>query len=297
MLLLLGAASFPGPAHGAGEPVGPVRMRLAQASGSELLSQAKILYDDLQYDQALAKLKAALKVGDLSRAEIVEVYKYMGFIYLIQGKEKYAEASFKLLLKYDPDHQLNPLMTAPKFIDFFNKVKAKQAAASKVVLRHQPPGRFAPGQPLSLTAYVVDRGGRMDRLVIYYRKKGAQTAFSSVEMAPDPADPTRYEGLIPFVFGDQVGTFTIEYYIAAVAADGQWLATAGDPKAPLEFQVTVTERSRPPPPPSEGGGLLSQWWFWAGAVVLVGAAGAGVYLAAQPPPTAPDTGGAIVVIR
>ena len=295
---LLATGGALGTARAAEEtPLGPVRMRLAQASGSDLLSQAKILYDDLQYDAALGKLKAALKVGDLERAEIVEVYKYMGFIYLIQGKEKYAEASFKLLLKYDPDHQLNPLMTAPKFIDFFNRVKAKQVAASKVILRHQPPRRFAPGQPMALTAYVVDRGGRMDRLVVYYRKKGGAAAFSSVEMEPDPADPTRYEGLVPFVFGAQPGTYTIEYYIAAVAADGQWLATVGDPKAPLEFQVTVTEGARPPGPAPEEGGLLTKWWFWAGAVALAGAAGAGIYFVAQPPPEPPDTGAAIVVIR
>ena len=296
--ILTGLAGTILPAYGSEETLlGPVRMRLAQATGSDLLSQAKILYDDLQYDAALQKLKAALKVGDLSRAEIVEVYKYMGFIYLIQGKEKYAEASFKLLLKYDPDHQLNPLMTAPKFIDFFNRVKAKQVAASKVILRHEPPKRFAPGQPLTLTAYVVDRGGRMSRLLVYYRKKGSAAAFSSVEMEPDPADPTRYEGLVPYVFGTEPGTYTIEYYIAAVAADGQWLATAGDPKAPLEFQITVTETARPPGPPPEEGGLLSKWWFWAGAVALAGAAGAGIYVVAQPPPEPPDTGAAIVVIR
>ena len=263
-------------------------------TGSVLLAQAKILYDDLQYDEALALLRRALNVGEMPRRDIVEVYQYMGFIYLIQGEEKYAEASFQLLLQQEPDHRLNPLLTPPRFIEFFEAVKARRRAQAQVLLEHSSPSQFRAGQPFELVAYMVDRGGRVDRLNIYFRIKGSTGSFSSVRMQVDPAEPTRYTGLIPYVFGEQSGTFLIEYYLAALAADGQWLATVGDPRTPLDVSVEVVGTFRPE---TERPSLVKQWWFWAGAVALAGLAGGGAYVGLRSDPDPPDHGAATLIIR
>jgi tetratricopeptide (TPR) repeat protein len=264
-------------------------------TGPELLAQAKILYDDLQYDDALNRLRRALNAGELSRRDVVEVYKYMAFIYLIQGEEKYAEASFQLLLQQDPDHRLNPLLTPPRFIEFFEQVKARRRAEAQVLVEHSSPDSFRAGQPFEIVAYMVDRGGRAERLNVYFRLKGRGGSFSSVRLQADPAEPTRYTGLVPYVFGEQTGTFVIEYYLAALAGDGQWVATVGDPRTPLEFSVEVTGGAYRPEEPSPP--ITSRWWFWAGVVGAASLAGGGLYLGLSASPEPPEHGGAIVVIR
>ncbi|MFW5878620.1 MAG: tetratricopeptide repeat protein [Myxococcota bacterium] len=261
--------------------------------GSALLAQAKILYDDLQYDQALALLRQALNAGEMPRRDVVEVYKYMGFIYLIQGEEKYAEASLQLLLQQDPDHRLNPLLTPPRFIEFFEGVKARARAEAQVLLEHTPPEGFRTGRPFELEAYMVDRGDKVDRLNVYFRIKDGTGSFSSAGLRVDPAEPTRYTGLIPYVFGQQSDSFTIEYYLAALAADGEWLATAGDPRSPHAVSVEVEGGTYEEEKPS----IAGRWWFWVGAVGLAGLAGGGLYLGLQPEPEPPDHGGATLIIR
>lgn len=272
----------------------PGALLAEEETGSTLLAQAKILYDDLQYDEALALLRRALNIGEMPRRDVVEVYKYMGFIYLIQGEEKYAEASFQLLLQQAPDHRLNPLLTPPRFIEFFEEVKARSRAEAAVVLEHSPPDSFRAGQPLEIVSYMVDRGGRAERLNVYFRLKGQSSSYSSARLRVDPAEPTRYSGLIPYVFGEQTGTFVIEYYLAALAADGQWLSTVGDPRAPLEIPVEVTGVFRPDKPTAS---IFSRWWFWAGAVGAAGLAGGGLFLGLQPTPDPPEHGAATVVVR
>ena len=289
-MLVVALVSAPGARAFASGPDQPATLG---SVATNLLAQAKILYDDLQYDKALGKLKAALKHRGLHKHELIECYKYMGFIYLIKGERSFADASFRLLLKHAPDYKLNPLMTPPKFIAAFNKVKVALRAATQVIIKHDSPAGFDAGQAMELTAYVVDRGHRLDRVNIYYRKQGETQDYSSVTMTPDPNDPTRYIGIIPYVFGREAETFRVQYYIAALGADGQWLATAGRPQQPQSFVVHVSGVYQPKAKP----GIASQWWFWTGLAVVVGAAGGGVYLATRPGPPLPDHGGAIGVIR
>lgn len=276
-------------------PAGEVFADVEDETGSTLLAQAKILYEDLQYDEALEALREALKVGDMPRRDVIEVYKHMAFIYLIQGEEKYAEASFQLLLQQDPDHRLNPLLTPPRFIEFFEQVKARNRAEAQVLLEHDSPDGFRAGQPLEIVAYMVDRSGSVDRFNVYFRMKGTSSSYSSARLQVDPAEPTRYTGLVPYVFGAQDSSFVVEYYIAAVAPDGEWLATVGDPRSPLDFSVEVSEEGFRPDDDSPS--LMSRWWFWAGAAGVAGAAGGGLYFGLQSSPEPPDHGAANLVIR
>ncbi len=271
-------------------------------SGNRSLKEAQILYDNLQYRDALNSLKAALRVKKNSRRDIAEIYRYMGSIYIIQGQKKNATRAFRLLLKVDPDHEMNPLLTSPKILTFFNKVKEAVLKKERVIMRHSPLAEVAAAERLEIRAYVVDLHQRLKNVRVYYRKRGTPT-YSIVQMKTAKKTgkgkgTSTYIGFIPFVWQvtDEVELF-VDYYIAGIDAKGRWVANVGTPKQPQNFRInlmagTVPEGSRSTP-------LLKQWWFWT--LVGVGAAGiaAGSYFiidSSGSTPLAPG-GEAVLIIR
>ncbi len=267
----------------------------AQETGRALLERAKSLYDELEYEEALTVLRHAAESGDLSRRDLVEVYKHKGFIHLILGEEEHAEASFKRLLQHAPDHRLNPILTPPRFIDFFDSVRSRARADAPVLFEHKPPGVFDASKPLEVVAFMIDRGGMVDRLKVYFRLQERGGNYSSAELKVDSVDSTRYAGAIPYVFGDQSDRFVIEYYLAALASDGAPLATYGEPGSPIEVVVDVRDGFLGPRYSKEADSR--RWWLWAGAIGAVGLTSGLIILGLQSSPDPPDHGAATLIVR
>jgi hypothetical protein len=270
--------------------------------GNLKLKEAKILYDNLQYREALKKLKEAIRVKGTTRKDIVEIYKYMGSIYIVQGQKKYAVRAFELLLKVSPNYEMNPLLTSPKILNFFNKVKDSVQKRDKVIMRHTPIGEISAAERIEVKAYVVDLHNKLRRMQVYFRRRG-DPEYSKVQMRPAKATGREagartYVGYIPFIWHltDEVEMF-IDYYIAGSDAKGRWVTNMGNPKQPLNFRINlmagkIPEGARSTP-------VLKSWWFWTLVGVGLAGAGIGTYfgVTAGGGRSQPTTGQAVLVIR
>ena len=279
------------------------RGRDQYVSGNKQLQEAKILYDNLQYREAMKRLKRAIKVKGNKRRDIVEIYKYMGFIYIVQGQKKYAQRAFELLLKVDPKYEMNPLLTSPKILNFFNKVKEKVAKKDKVIMRHKPLTELEAAERVELKAYVVDLHRKLRDMRVFYRRRG-DPEYSSVDMqatkeAAAGRGAVTYVGYIPFIWSvyDEVELF-IDYYIAGLDREGRWVANMGNPKQPMSFRINlmsgrVPEGARKTP-------ILKSWWFWTLVAAGVAGASTGTYFlidSLSSGSETPNTGQAILHIR
>jgi tetratricopeptide (TPR) repeat protein len=277
--------------------------RDAYVSGNRSLLEAKILYDNLQYREAMKKLKTAIKARGNKRRDIVEIYKYMGFIYIVQGQKKHARRAFELLLKVDPSYEMNPLLTSPKILNFFNKVKESMAKKDKVIMRHKPLAELVAAERVELKAYVVDLHRKLKDMKVFYRRRG-DPEYSSVKMQPSKEaaagrGAVTYVGFIPFLWNvyDEVELF-VDYYIAGLDHEGRWVANMGNPKQPMSFRINlmsgkIPEGARKTP-------VLKSWWFWTLIVAGVAGASTGTYFLIDSLSSGggtPSTGDAVLILR
>jgi len=111
------------------------------ASPNPYLAQARVLYQGLEYEKALLKLKKAEETKGLPDTERVEVLVYSGLCHYQLGEEPAARAAFRAALKIDVKAQLPPL-TSPKIAAVFNEevaaVAPKPAEPVKVVETPRP---------------------------------------------------------------------------------------------------------------------------------------------------------------
>jgi tetratricopeptide (TPR) repeat protein len=274
-----------------------------KVESNRYLAEAKILYDNQQYKASLKRLKKAIRVKGTSRKDITEIYKYMGFIYIIQNQKKHAKRAFELLLKINPNYEMNPLLTSPKILDFFNQIKEKSRKKVKVIMRHTPLAEVTAAERIELKAYVIDLHKRLRQLKIYYRRRGDPT-YSSVMMKAEKGTGERkgsmtYIGYIPFIWnvGDDIEMF-VDYYMAAIDKAGRWAANTGTPKQPMTFRVNLMVGTLPPGARSTP--TLESWWFWTlvgAGVVGLSVGGYFLYDHLDQPPAEPTTGQAILIPR
>ena len=272
--------------------------QLDMSKGQLLLKEAKILYDNLQYDEALAKLKKAIRTKNLKKTTITDIYKYMGSIYIIQGRTNYARRAFELLLKVAPNYEMNPLLTSPKILNFFNKVKERVRSRHRVIMNHTPLKEIPASERIEVRAYVVDIHNRLRSLKVYFRKRGDKE-YSVADMVPAKSagkGARTYVGYIPFVWTvtDEVELF-VDYYIAGTDQKGRWVANTGNPKQPLTFRINLMQGKLP-----EGARrtpLLKAWWFWSLVGAAVVGAGVGTYFALSGGGASADRGQAVIIVR
>jgi hypothetical protein len=198
---------------------------------------------------------------------------------------------------------MNPLLTSPKILNFFNKVKEKVAKKDKVIMRHKPLTELAAAERVELKAYVVDLHSKLQDMKVYYRRRG-DPEYSSVGMQPSKEGASgrgavTYVGYIPFIWNvyDEVELF-IDYYIAGLDRKGRWVANMGNPKQPISFRINlmsgkVPEGARKTP-------LLKSWWFWTLIVAGVAGVSTGTYFLIDSMSSGggtPSTGEAVLILR
>jgi len=89
------------------------------------LAQARVLYQGLEYEAAVAKLVKA-KTWKSTKPDQVDIAVYLGLCHFQLGDEPAARQAFGDALKLDPAAELPPL-TSPKIIQVFESVAAKVA--------------------------------------------------------------------------------------------------------------------------------------------------------------------------
>lgn len=276
-------------------PTWPAFAADAGKPGVQDLVIAKEAYDNAEFEKAVAYLNEALKkTAAQDRQQRIEIFRFLGQSHLASGKNSQAEEAFRSLLREEPDHQMNPLLTSPKIVQFFEEVKAQIKREGRVNIKHTPPESFRAGDPIDITAYAFDPTKKIARMDVFYRVKDENSDFaSSSEAIRTPGDETRWSTTLPWTFGERSTSFIVEYYVAAKDAGGEWVGTAGEPRQPNVLEIKVLGGTYVPPDPTP---LYQKWWFWTGIGVLAVGTVSAVYLL-QPAPEAPDTGVAVVVVR
>ncbi len=263
----------------------------------ESLAEAKILFDSDELSAAENRLERAilgLEKTPLSLKESLELYSYLSVVRLRLGDTQGAKDAFSKAIELKPTHQISRRLASVKVLQFFERFREKELRATRASIKHSVPDRFAFGEPIKISAYVVDRTGTVVQVSVYFREKGATSEYSSTALVVDPGDETHFEGVVPYLFPDHIEPFEVEYYLAAVTASDEWVATLGSVAKPMVFAL---EGGKAPEQASARPKLYTRWWFWTGVGVLVaGGAAGGLYGYSATRPL-PATGSAIVVIR
>lgn len=63
-----------------------------------------------------------------SGQKIVEAHRLLGVAYLFQKQDQEARTEFRKLLQIRPDYRIDPLLSPPEVVDFFNTVRQEHAA-------------------------------------------------------------------------------------------------------------------------------------------------------------------------
>jgi tetratricopeptide (TPR) repeat protein len=109
----------------------PVPAR-AQTTSAELLSRAKTFYAELEIERALPLLRQLLSPGwpfEISRAERVEAYTYLGAALALAGRNDSALVYFSAALEWDPFTDLNPARFTPAQARLFGQARTRTFAA------------------------------------------------------------------------------------------------------------------------------------------------------------------------
>lgn len=261
--------------------------RAAQRSGGtqSLITTGRQQYDDLQYEEAVQSLSAALIRGVDAPEQERDIFELLGLSYLALSRNEEAEGAFRRLLARVPTHQLAPSL-APRVRSFFDDVRRRWEAAGRpglvqanrppevqqpVTIEHRSPAEHTRFTDLTLEASMTDPGRRAAGLVLAWRP-GSVGLFRRQPTAP--AGP----GFAARIPGESVAPPVLEYYFEAVDPNGLAVAARGDAFAPLRVVVPEAPRAS----------ITSRWWFWTGAAVLVAGAVVGTYfLVADDGGTAP----------
>ena len=100
----------------------PVRPLGAQTSSEQQLQRARELYDQLQIEQAMPLLRQLLSPSwpfELTAAQRVEAYKYLGAVFVLVEKGDSATVFFRAALERDPFADLDPARFTPRQIAVF----------------------------------------------------------------------------------------------------------------------------------------------------------------------------------
>ena len=96
---------------------------MAQNKPAEL-SQIKLLYEELRFEEATKIGQKLLSEGDFLSAHQLEfIHQYLAFSFYNIGEFDSARVHFLTLLTISPEKEFDPLSTSPKIINFFNQIK------------------------------------------------------------------------------------------------------------------------------------------------------------------------------
>src|SRR5262245_6057036 len=91
---------------------------------NRLLREGIAAYDDLEYEEAIRRLSAALLVPGSTPDRTAAVYLFRGLSYLLLDRPEPATGAFRNLLALRPDVHFDET-TAPRIVAFFEDVRRR----------------------------------------------------------------------------------------------------------------------------------------------------------------------------
>ncbi len=256
----------------------------AAQDNAPLLQTGRTQYENLQFEESIQTLSAAIIRRGNTPAQEVAIYEVLGLSYLALSRDEEAEGAFRLLLAREPEHALRA-GTAPRIVEFYNRARTRWIADGRpgapqtntparaeraVTIEHRSPAQQTRGTALELSASLTDPDRRSAGLVLAWRP-GNRGLFHR-------ADAQNRNGTFTAtVPAADVRSPAVEYYLEAVDENHIAVAARGDAFAPL--RVVVPEAERP--------SIFSQWWFWTAAGVVVAGVAVGTYFVVRGSDAAP----------
>lgn len=237
-------------------------------------------YDDLEYEQAIARLRPALARKTADKKARLAGYRYLGLSLVALGRTGEARDAFRQLLEIDRGYEL-PRGENPTALKLLEQVRLDMPA--QVLLRHTAspaPGRA--DSPLSVAIEVVDESRVVSGITVHYRVRGKRS-FGTIQATA--VGDGGYSATIPGTF---VASPAIEYYVVARGADGRLLASASSAESPA--QVVINKRAS-----DGGGGVLSSPLFWIGTGTVVAAGAVAAVFLLRPSDSGPPATGQVQV--
>jgi tetratricopeptide (TPR) repeat protein len=187
------------------------------------LDEGRVLYQQLNYEQALVKLKAAAEAAD-STAERREAYDLLARTWAALGDVKQAESTYTQLLAKDPLAPA-PAEAAPKIRAAYNSAKSALFPPGTVRLTRVA----SPANKLKLQLF--DPWSAVHKLELHEVDAGKEkTKTHEVKPAVEIA----------------LGATTEQAWVFALSNSGEVLASLGSKSKPLRF----AHAGAPAPPPA-----------------------------------------------
>jgi hypothetical protein len=253
---------------------------MAQSNNS-LYQTGRTQYDNLQFEEAIQTLSAAIIRRGNTPEQEVAIYETLALSYLALSHDDEADGAFRLLFARAPERQL-PAGTAPRIVQFFTRSRerwiadgrpgaarsdAPQVALRPVTIEHRSPAQQTRGIAIDLSATLNDPDRRSAGIVLAWRS-GSHGLFHR-------NNATNNHGtFVSSVPANEVLPPVVEYYLEAVDEAGIAVAARGDAYAPLRVVV----------PQAESPSIVTRWWFWTGAAVLVAGVAVGTYFLVRDTP-------------
>lgn len=216
---------------------------------SDLERAARWVREDLEFEKAVSLLERLLSKNTLQTNERIEAYGLLAIAYIAQGQTDSAETAFGALLKLDPDHRIDPLLS-PKIREVFVRVK------SQVIHPVRLFGLNAErqGEVLRLRVRIQDPDQRLTRLLLRYR--GPHHAYRTAHFELQTNGKAR-RGELALPYPDE----TLDYHLIGYDQAGHHVAALGRSDSPYRLFVQRVEDEK---------AWHQRWWTWAiaaGAVV------------------------------
>jgi hypothetical protein len=225
---------------GPSAPTGPTAPTHT-AAAADLIARGRSLFDDQKYEESIQVLSAALVKPTNTKAQRIEIHRLLAFNYITLGRKDEAESAIRGLLAIAPTYTL--LATeSPRFRDFFTAVRERWEAEGRpgfviepetlapVAIQHTPRAETEAGHLLPISLRLDDPGDRIRTVKVFYRT-GSHGSFQVVEA---DVHGKNARAVVP---GPAVEPPFVDYYVAALDAAGQPIATRGDGNAPLRVVV------------------------------------------------------------
>ena len=231
---------------------------LPRASGAnEPLEAARSSFEALEYEQARHHLGAALNSGELTRAELIEVYKLRGQVVAILDGALAAEQDFRRLLAIEPLFEA-PKTWSPVWLSPLAAARRWLRLNGALRIRHLPPPGPAPNLPITIDVQV-----ETDPLAM------VGTAQVHLMSGTDRSAPLRglRLSLPPHLAGS-----TVKYYLEVLDRWGNVLVEIGSRERPLRIAIPASTLDLPTP---HSGRLRPYAWSataLAGVALLSGVA-------------------------
>jgi hypothetical protein len=263
----------------------------------KLIDSGKNLFEEQRYEESIQTLSAALLRPGTSKADRIDVYRFLAYNYLVLSQTEEAEAAVRGLYVLDPEFTLRE-SESPRFRTFFTEVKDRwekegrpgletesRATAASPSVKHVSPAEWESGKQVRVSGQIVDPANRAASVVIRYRS-GSKGKFQRLEARLGQG---HFRASIP---GSAVKPPLVEYYIEVVDDGGLPIASRGDAAAPMRIAI---------PDPDGGPSVLASPWFWVAAAVVVGGGVTGAILlnkdsGSTSTQSAPPTSRVVVII-